>query len=195
MRNPSANDEDRGENASRHARSLLAVNLGKNKDSPADSIADFVAGVKTFGPYSDVLVVNVSSPNTPGLRSVPRVFAYPPSYKTALHYRDLQNRQQLEDLLTGVKKARDELPTSSHRKTRLLVKVAPDLNESQLADMAEVIRRCDVDGVIVSNTTTQRPPSLLDGESVAHLLLWLLRPQRRGPQRTRQRQVDSPVPP
>lgn len=46
------------------------MNLGKNKDSPVDSIEDFVAGVRTFGPYSDVLVVNVSSPNTPGLRYV-----------------------------------------------------------------------------------------------------------------------------
>ena len=49
---------------------LLAVNLGKNKDAPADSIDDFVAGVKSFGPLSDVLVINVSSPNTPGLRYV-----------------------------------------------------------------------------------------------------------------------------
>ena len=49
---------------------MLAVNLGKNKASPADSIDDFVTGVRAFGPYSDVLVVNVSSPNTPGLRSV-----------------------------------------------------------------------------------------------------------------------------
>ena len=49
---------------------MLAVNLGKNKESPADSIEDFVTGVQTFGPYADVLVVNVSSPNTPGLRFV-----------------------------------------------------------------------------------------------------------------------------
>ena len=49
--------------------SLLAVNLGKNKSSPPDSIKDFVTGVHTFAPYADVLVVNVSSPNTPGLRS------------------------------------------------------------------------------------------------------------------------------
>lgn len=47
---------------------VLAVNLGKNKTSPADSIADFVSGVETFGSYADVLVINVSSPNTPGLR-------------------------------------------------------------------------------------------------------------------------------
>jgi dihydroorotate dehydrogenase len=50
--------------------SLLAINLGKNKDSPLDSIHDFLKGVQTFGPYADVLVVNVSSPNTPGLRCV-----------------------------------------------------------------------------------------------------------------------------
>ena len=49
---------------------VLAVNLGKNKDAPVDSIADFLKGVRTFGPYADVLVINVSSPNTPGLRFV-----------------------------------------------------------------------------------------------------------------------------
>jgi dihydroorotate dehydrogenase len=54
--------------ASQRAGSVLAVNLGKNKSSPADSIADFVSGVEAFGPYADVLVINVSSPNTPGLR-------------------------------------------------------------------------------------------------------------------------------
>lgn len=61
-------------NASLREGSLLAVNLGKNKESPADSIEDFVAGVRTFGPYSDVLVVNVSSPNTPGLRYAASVY-------------------------------------------------------------------------------------------------------------------------
>lgn len=54
--------------ASLRPGSLLAVNLGKNKSSPPDSIKDFVTGVHTFAPYADVLVVNVSSPNTPGLR-------------------------------------------------------------------------------------------------------------------------------
>jgi len=48
--------------------SMLVINLGKNKESPADSTNDYVSGVRTFGPYADVLVVNVSSPNTPGLR-------------------------------------------------------------------------------------------------------------------------------
>ena len=57
-----------GNSASQRHGSVLAVNLGKNKSSPVDSIADFVTGVETFGPYADVLVINVSSPNTPGLR-------------------------------------------------------------------------------------------------------------------------------
>ena len=56
------------EHASLRPHALLAVNLGKNKSSPPDSITDFVTGVRTFGPYADALVVNVSSPNTPGLR-------------------------------------------------------------------------------------------------------------------------------
>ena len=60
-------DEERAHASLRHG-SLLAVNLGKNKSSPPDSIADFVAGVNAFAAYADVLVVNVSSPNTPGLR-------------------------------------------------------------------------------------------------------------------------------
>lgn len=58
--------------ASLHPDKILAVNLGKNKASAVDSPDDFVAGVHTFAPYADVLVVNVSSPNTPGLRSVPQ---------------------------------------------------------------------------------------------------------------------------
>lgn len=69
------------EHASLYPGKLLAVNLGKNKSSPPDSIADFVTGVRTFGPYADALVVNVSSPNTPGLRYVSRR----PSIRNAPH--------------------------------------------------------------------------------------------------------------
>ncbi|KAG2358840.1 hypothetical protein BDR07DRAFT_1416474 [Suillus spraguei] len=107
--------------------SVLAINLGKNKSSPVESPDDFVTGVKTFGPYADVLVVNISSPNTPGLRG-------------------LQNRELLEDLLTSVRKARDELEPSpiTARRPRLVLKIAPDLEESQI------------------NTTISRPTSLTD---------------------------------
>lgn len=58
------------ERAAMREGAMLAVNLGKNKESPADSVDDFVSGIRVFGPYADVLVVNVSSPNTPGLRYV-----------------------------------------------------------------------------------------------------------------------------
>ncbi|KAI6126072.1 hypothetical protein EDD16DRAFT_1690747 [Pisolithus croceorrhizus] len=124
---------------------VLAVNLGKNKTSPADSSEDFVSGVNTFGPYADVLVVNVSSPNTPGLRG-------------------LQNRELLESLLKDVVEARNALKPSpiTSRRPRLVLKVAPDLEEPQLAEMAEVIRNSNIDGVIVSNTTVARPSSLID---------------------------------
>ncbi|KAF9268800.1 hypothetical protein L218DRAFT_1048638 [Marasmius fiardii PR-910] len=125
--------------------SILAVNLGKNKSSPPDSIEDFVEGVRAFGAYADVLVINVSSPNTPGLRG-------------------LQNRESLESLLGGVIEARNALPPSTmtpqYPRPRVVLKIAPDLDESQLEDMANVIRKTTIDGVIVSNTTIQRPKGL-----------------------------------
>ncbi|KAG7440911.1 uncharacterized protein BT62DRAFT_975219 [Guyanagaster necrorhizus] len=136
--------QEDNDTASFRSGSVLAVNLGKNKTSPAESIQDFVDGVRMFGPYSDVLVVNVSSPNTPGLRG-------------------LQSRDTLQTLLDGVTKARDNLPPSavtSAPKPKLVLKIAPDLDESQLVDMADVIRNSRIDGVIVSNTTISRPSSL-----------------------------------
>lgn len=136
--------QESSQRAALRDESILAVNLGKNKDSPAESAEDFVAGVRTFGPYTDVLVVNVSSPNTPGLRG-------------------LQNRELLENLLSEVVKARDELPLSpvTSRRPKLVLKIAPDLNESQIVDIADVIRKNKIDGVIVSNTTIQRPKHLI----------------------------------
>ncbi|TFK71346.1 hypothetical protein BDN72DRAFT_837721 [Pluteus cervinus] len=133
------------QHASLRSGALLAVNLGKNKTSSAESIDDFLSGVKTFGPYADVLVVNVSSPNTPGLRG-------------------LQNRQALEDLLSGVIKARNDLPLPrlTHAKPKILVKLAPDLDTIQLEEIAEVIRTSGIDGVIISNTTVQRPSGLIN---------------------------------
>ncbi|KAF8631874.1 hypothetical protein AX15_002144 [Amanita polypyramis BW_CC] len=131
------------ETASLRPNTMLAINLGKNKSSLVDSIDDYVKGVHTFGPYSDVLVVNVSSPNTPGLRG-------------------LQNKDQLRRLLTGVTQARDELPISpiTTQRPKLVLKIAPDLDESQIADIANVVRESRIDGVIVSNTTIQRPKNL-----------------------------------
>ncbi|XP_006461984.1 hypothetical protein AGABI2DRAFT_206093 [Agaricus bisporus var. bisporus H97] len=135
--------------ASLHNGSMLAVNLGKNKESPLDSIDDYIAGVRTFGRHVDALVVNVSSPNTPGLRG-------------------LQNKGLLEKLLQGVSKARDELEPSTltHGKPKIVLKIAPDLDDSQLADIAIAVRESGIDGVIVSNTTLQRPASLKNPSKV-----------------------------
>ncbi|KAH7107404.1 Dihydroorotate dehydrogenase-domain-containing protein [Auriculariales sp. MPI-PUGE-AT-0066] len=116
---------------------LLAVNLGKQKTSAADSADDYVEGVRKFAPLADVLVVNVSSPNTPGLR-------------------DLQRRDALEKLLSVVVTARD----ATEHKPKLVLKVAPDLSSTELADIAAAVLRCRIDGVIVSNTTIQRPYSI-----------------------------------
>jgi len=141
---PSADDQ-----ASLRSDALLAVNLGKNKSSPPDSIDDFVSGVRTFAPYADVLVVNVSSPNTPGLRG-------------------MQSRSLLQELLSGVLKARDDIVSTNKlsRKPKLLVKIAPDLSADEIADVAAAVLSSGVDGVIVSNTTIKRPPSLLDANKV-----------------------------
>ncbi|XP_068267718.1 dihydroorotate dehydrogenase (quinone), mitochondrial [Nyctibius grandis] len=116
----------------------LGVNLGKNKSS-TDAAADYVAGVRTLGPLADYLVVNVSSPNTPGLR-------------------DLQGKAELRDLLTKVLAERDALPCA-HRPA-VLVKIAPDLTAQDKQDVASVVCELGVDGLIVSNTTVSRPGSL-----------------------------------
>ncbi|CAG7849589.1 Dihydroorotate dehydrogenase (quinone), mitochondrial Short=DHOdehase; AltName: Full=Dihydroorotate oxidase; Flags: Precursor [Serendipita indica DSM 11827] len=116
---------------------ILSINLGKNKSSAPDSLSDFLLGVQTFGPLADVLVVNVSSPNTPGLRG-------------------LQSRGMLIELLDAVKRERDSLHMD-RALPKLLVKIAPDLSEEELTDVAEAVRETGIDGVIVSNTTIQRP--------------------------------------
>ncbi|XP_065497355.1 dihydroorotate dehydrogenase (quinone), mitochondrial [Caloenas nicobarica] len=116
----------------------LGINLGKNKSS-TDAAADYVAGVRMLGPLADYLVVNVSSPNTPGLR-------------------DLQGKAELRDLLTKVLAERDALPCE--RKPAVLVKIAPDLTTQDKQDIASVICELGVDGLIISNTTVSRPSGL-----------------------------------
>ncbi|SCZ87503.1 BZ3500_MvSof-1268-A1-R1_Chr2-2g04969 [Microbotryum saponariae] len=115
---------------------VLGINLGKNKTSDPDSIEDFVKGVTSLGPYADVLVINVSSPNTPGLR-------------------DLQRKGMMTELLNGVVQARNDL--KGEKKPPILVKIAPDVDAKQLEDIAEAVKSSKVDGIIVSNTTISRP--------------------------------------
>ncbi|XP_059569906.1 dihydroorotate dehydrogenase (quinone), mitochondrial, partial [Alligator mississippiensis] len=116
----------------------LGINLGKNKSS-VDAVADYVAGVRVLGPLADYLVVNVSSPNTPGLR-------------------DLQGKAELRCLLAKVLEERDALPCVP--KPAVLVKIAPDLSAQDKRDIASVVSELGVDGLIVTNTTVSRPSSL-----------------------------------
>ena len=128
--------------ASLRSNALLAINLGKNKTSPADSTEDFAKGVRAFAPYADVLVVNVSSPNTPGLRS-------------------MQNREVLQGLLNTVTSEAEKSVSIAGRRPRVVLKIAPDLDEDALRDIAAAVTSTKgVDGIIVSNTTIQRPSSL-----------------------------------
>uniref|UniRef100_A0AAY4BSL4 Dihydroorotate dehydrogenase (quinone), mitochondrial n=1 Tax=Denticeps clupeoides TaxID=299321 RepID=A0AAY4BSL4_9TELE len=117
----------------------LGVNLGKNKSS-LDAASDYQEGIRTMGPLANYLVINVSSPNTPGLRN-------------------LQGKEELRHLLVKVLKERDSLPG---QKTPVLVKIAPDLTAQDKQDIADVITEVGVDGIIVSNTTVSRPNTLKD---------------------------------
>ena len=120
----------------RRPAGLIGVNVGANKDA-ADRIADYVLGVKTFAPVADYVAINVSSPNTPGLR-------------------DLQRRDALDELVARVAAARDE----TEPRRPLVVKVAPDLDDHGLEDIISVALARGIDGLIVSNTTVARPASL-----------------------------------
>ena len=119
---------------------LVAVNLGRNKDS-ADAIADYVVGVRRAASIASFLVINVSSPNTPGLRG-------------------LQRRQELGELLRAVLVARGG--TVADGRPPLLVKISPDLTADELADVAAVCLDVGIDGIVATNTTISRPAGLID---------------------------------
>jgi dihydroorotate dehydrogenase len=111
---------------------IVGVNIGANKDA-ADRVADYVAGIAAFADLASYFTVNVSSPNTPGLR-------------------DLQGRAALEDLLGRVLAARD----AGDRRVPVLLKIAPDLDDASLEDIAGAVTQSGIDGLIVSNTTLAR---------------------------------------
>jgi dihydroorotate dehydrogenase len=119
---------------SRRSRNgVVGVNLGANKDS-ADRIADYVAGIERFADVADYLTINVSSPNTPGLRR-------------------LQEQSELAGLLDRVAEARRKLSKGS---PPVLLKIAPDLDDDALAAIADAALAAAIDGIIVSNTTVAR---------------------------------------
>lgn len=111
---------------------IVGVNIGANKDA-ADRIADYAAGVRMMAPVADYLAINISSPNTPGLRA-------------------LQSREALDALLAAVMAAR---PAGG---PPIFLKVAPDLEPADIDDIAAVALSRKLDGLIVANTTIARPP-------------------------------------
>ncbi len=125
--------------AARRRVGIVGANLGKNKDTE-DAAADYEAGAARLAPLADYLVINVSSPNTPGLRA-------------------LQGRRELEALVGRTRAALDGAAVAG-RRPPLLLKIAPDLADSDLADIATVAMAGGLDGVIVSNTTVARPAGL-----------------------------------
>ncbi|MCX7898622.1 MAG: quinone-dependent dihydroorotate dehydrogenase [Methylocystis sp.] len=122
--------------SARTHRGVVGVNIGANKDAD-DRVADYVAGISAFADVASYFTINVSSPNTPGLR-------------------DLQEPAALAGLLARVTGARDAAPT----RRPILLKIAPDLTLDQLDAIVRVARDARLDGMIVSNTTISRPATL-----------------------------------
>ncbi|EIM73399.1 dihydroorotate dehydrogenase 2 [Nitratireductor aquibiodomus RA22] len=115
---------------------IVGVNIGANKDS-TDRIADYEAGVRAFGDIASYLAINISSPNTAGLRS-------------------LQDRANLAELLHRVIETRNEVARLRRAPIPLFLKIAPDLTDAALADIADEALGKRIDGLIVSNTTLSR---------------------------------------
>jgi dihydroorotate dehydrogenase len=124
--------------AVRRPKGIVGVNIGPNKDS-ADRIADFARGIAVFADVASYFTINISSPNTPGLR-------------------DLQKKEALDALIAKALEAREACAT----RRPVLIKIAPDLDLANLDDIVAVARGRGVDGMIVSNTTIARPLELVE---------------------------------
>ena len=122
-----------------HHGGIVGVNVGANKDS-SDRVADYVKLIETFAPVASYFTVNVSSPNTPGLRN-------------------LQQSAALDDLLAKVIDARERVRKNAGD-SPVLLKIAPDLSLTELDDVVHIARSRRVDGMIVANTTLARPSTL-----------------------------------
>ncbi len=117
---------------------IVGVNLGKNKSTPnEEAVFDYLSLVQIFAPYADYLTINVSSPNTVGLRK-------------------LQGRDALEGLLAQIHQQRQLEEANLQKRLPILVKLAPDLTEKEMDDAVDVILRAEMDGIILTNTTLAR---------------------------------------
>ena len=121
------------------AHGLLGINIGKNKTTE-DAKVDYIQNIQQLGSYADYIVINISSPNTPNLR-------------------DLQKADAIAELVKACLEARNQLS----KPVPLLVKLAPDLTDEELKSMIPTLRK--VDGVVVTNTTNQRPDFLVSSQN------------------------------
>jgi dihydroorotate dehydrogenase len=125
-----------------HRSCVLGINIGKNKATPLESaVDDYLFCMQRVYRYADYIAINISSPNTPGLR-------------------DLQHGDGLTSLLTQLKSKQAELAQQYQRYVPLAVKIAPDLDETEINDIARRLLSAGIDGVIATNTTNSRPASL-----------------------------------
>ena len=118
------------------ARGIVGVNVGANKDS-FDRIADYISGLRRFADCACYFTVNISSPNTPGLR-------------------DLQSRKNLQDLLDAIDAERADINAAAGRIVPVFLKIAPDLTEADLEELCAVVASSSIDGLVISNTTLSR---------------------------------------
>ena len=118
----------------------IGINIGKNKDQ-IDNIADYLDLIEFFYPYANYLTINISSPNTKGLR-------------------DIQTKENLELLMTKVNKLIKNLKENNNYAPPILYKIAPDQSENSLQDICDLALQYQIDGMIISNTTISRPKSL-----------------------------------
>ncbi|MDP1698016.1 MAG: quinone-dependent dihydroorotate dehydrogenase [Xanthomonadaceae bacterium] len=125
-------------------RGILGINIGKNKDTPNENAADdyLLCMQRVYG-LADYLVVNISSPNTQGLR-------------------ELQNEDALRQLLGALREQQERLGVMHGKRVPMLIKIAPDLDEAQIDSIALVLNEAHVDGVIATNTTVDRAMVLSD---------------------------------
>ena len=119
---------------------LLGINIGKNKDTPnEDAVDDYLFCLERVYPLADYITVNISSPNTAGLR-------------------ELQEEQQLRQLVGTLREAQEKLGAQHGKRVPMLVKIAPDLSDDDIDACARVLSDLQVDGVVATNTTTDRLP-------------------------------------
>ena len=128
--------------ARRGRRGILGINIGANKDS-ADRIADYRIAFERLAPFADYIAINVSSPNTPGLRG-------------------LQNKDELARLLGLLTETR----ATMGQNLPLLLKIAPDIDDAAMDDIANAALTFGIEGLIVGNTTVSRPASLMSAHTV-----------------------------